>query len=189
MLRLTLTLFISIVLAGCGTVNNRFGPQTLSDSVPNSSTGVVLISTGAKEKCITASTFFKVLKDEHKYFDREIGLLSVDAYPLKSDFSNFHGNVHALALPAGRYYLAPWLANPYTTPKRITRYDFDVKAGEVTYLGNYYMSVQCSLSTTGAFTDYLERDLAVVLSKKPSLNTASVRKQILKPTGLAVERD
>jgi uncharacterized protein YceK len=188
-MRFIFIIFISMSLAGCGTVNNRFGPQTLTESVPNSSTGVVLMSTGAKEKCITAATFFKVLKEDQKYFAREIALLSVDAYPLKSDFPDFHGNVHALALPVGRYYLAPWLANPYATAKRITRYDFDVKAGEVTYLGNFYMSAQCSLSTAGAFTDSMERDLAVVFSKKPSLNTSSVRKQILKPTGLAVDRE
>lgn len=167
-------------------MSNRFGPENLPDAAPGASMGVVLLSAGAKEKCVSAATFLKVLKGDQTYFSGEIGMVSVDAYVLKSDFPDTHGNVHALALPAGRYYLAPWLANPYLTPTRVPRFDFDVKAGEVTYLGNYYMQVQCGSSTVGDFADKSERDLSVVLAKKPNLNTSSVRKQILRPTGLAV---
>jgi hypothetical protein len=32
----------------------------------------------------------------------------VDGYSVKSDFADHHGNLHAVKLAPGQYYLAPW---------------------------------------------------------------------------------
>jgi hypothetical protein len=147
---------------------------------------VILLSTSAKEKCTSAATFLKVLKDGQQYSSSELGLLSVDAYVSKSDFDDIQGNVHALALTPGRYYVTPWLANPFYKPKRVPRFDFEVRPSEVTYLGNLHMPVQCASTTTMYFSDQWRRDLTIVRLRKPSLDIATVRKQILRPSGLAV---
>ena len=178
-------LLAALSLTACGSMNNRFAPELLSDTMPDGK-GVVILSTGAKETCVSTATFLKVKEASQPYTGGELALLGVDPYVLKSDFADHHGNIHALSLPAGRYYFAPWLANPYFKPIRLPRYDFLVNANEVVYLGEFFLTVQCGTSTQGAFSDKAERDLQMVKARKPSLNLDSVRKAIAVQTGLAV---
>jgi hypothetical protein len=186
-MRIVLSFIPFLLLAGCGTMTNKYGPALLATTASNASTGIVIVSTGAKEKCISAATFLKVLKTEQTYYSFEQALFSVDAYVFKSDFSEFHGNLHAVRLPEGSYYLAPYVANPSLRATRIPKYDFSVKAGEVTYLGHYFMSVHCNPVTGSAqFQDEWTRDRALFRKMQTNVETSNVRKQILEPSGLAV---
>ena len=186
MKRTLASLLASLVLAGCGSLNNKHAPEALPDTALAGGNGVVILSTGAKETCVATSTFLKVKEADDSYWGGGKAHLSVDGYAVKSDFADHPGHVHALSLPPGRYYLAPFIANPYVTAVRVPRYDFVVNANEVVYLGEYFMPVQCLWSTVGVFSDKAERDLQMVKARKPSLNLDSVRKSIAVPTGLAV---
>lgn len=189
LMKLPCLLLSFALLSGCGSVDSRLSPASLADNVPNASIGVALLSAGAPDKCMTTATALKVMEGGKVYTDGELSLVSVDSIYLNSDFQDFHGAVHALALPPGRYYLAPWIANPYALPSRLPRYDFEVRAGEVTYLGSYFMTEHCGGSGAGEFSDRWDRDGALIQAKKASLNLASARKQILVATGLAVGRE
>jgi hypothetical protein len=185
MKRVFLYLITALSVTACGSMANGHAPELLSDTAPSATGGVVILSTGAKEKCSSAATFLKVVRADQPY-NKEFMLLGVDGWTLKSDFSDHQGNIHALYLVPGRYYLAPWFANPYLTPTRIPKFDFVVNANEVSYLGEYFLKIQCGGSTLGVINDEEKRDLQMVKARKPKLNLDSVRKAIATATGLAV---
>lgn len=113
--------------------------------------------------------------------------MSVDVYTLKSDFSDHQGNVHAIVLPAGHYYIAAWVANIYVRPIRVPKADFSVTAGEVVYLGEYFMPTACSFSATRSeLRNKKDRDLQLANQKAPGLANFEVVTRIARFTGWAV---
>ena len=113
-------------------------------------------------------------------------MVAVDTSYSKSDFSDHFGFVHAVRLPAGQYYVAPWLANHVINPVQVPRYDFTVGAGETVYLGEYRMSVSCSASTNAAIFDKWERDRSLFAQRNPSIDLANVAVRPLTLTGAAL---
>jgi hypothetical protein len=117
---------------------------------------------------------------------KDIALLSVDGYAVKSDFADHHGNLHAVKLAPGRYYVAAWIANPYVKPVRVQKAEFTVGAGEVVYLGEYFMPVSCVWNPSVEWRDQQERDLKLLVQKNPALASRAVTKRIGAFTGYAV---
>jgi hypothetical protein len=179
---------LCVALTACGMIPNRYGPKTLQPAMSGDNTGVILMSAGAKDKCITASIFLKMLPSDKGYYSGEIALPAVDAYPTPSDFTDHFGFVHTIRVPAGSYYFAPWLANPYATPVQVPRYDFSVAAGETVYLGEYYQSVSCSLSTRAEIRDNWERDRAVIARINPSIDLSKANTRLLTYSGNALPK-
>ncbi|RZZ86361.1 hypothetical protein [Pseudoxanthomonas winnipegensis] len=175
-----------VLLTSCATLDNRYDPAKLSVGGVAPGSGVVVLSTGAQERCISASTFLKVAPAQSPYYVTGIALLPVDSYALKSDFPDHQGNVHALALPAGKYYLAPWVANPMLKAVKIPKAEFSVNAGEVVYLGEYFMPVACSWSTQSKFFNRFNRDIDLITAKNPSIDRSKVVVRIGGFTGLAI---
>ena len=174
------------LLTGCGTLNNRNHPENISTTQVSSGSGIVILSAGAPEKCFSTSTFLKVLPAARSYFDSEVALLSVDGYAVKSDFADHHGYLHAVPLAPGTYYLAAWIANPYVKPVHVPKAEFSVSAGEVIYLGEYYMSVSCVWNPQSQFRDQEKRDMALLAQMNPTLAKAHVVKRISAFSGYAV---
>jgi len=110
----------------------------------------------------------------------------VDASTVRSDFTDHQGNVHAVVLPAGKYYLAAWMANPYMNPVRIPKAEFSVAPGEMVYLGEYFSSTGSNGAALGIFRDQHERDLKIVAQKNPELARASIVTRIAEFNGWAV---
>lgn len=146
----------------------------------------VVLSAGAPEKCIATSTFLKLKAATEPYGGKDIALLSVDGYAVKSDFADHHGNLHAVQLAPGRYYVAAWIANPYVKPVRVQKAEFTVGAGEVVYLGEYFMPVSCVWNPSVEWRDQQERDLKLLVQKNPALASRAVTKRIGAFTGYAV---
>ena len=137
-----------------------------SSALSSSQSGVVLLTTGAPEHCISMATFLKVFDLASKKATAS-PLIPVDVYANKSEFADHHGTVNAVSLPPGSYYVSPWTANPYVTPIKTPSFAFEVRPGETTYVGELYMTRSCGLSTTFVVRDQYERDVKVASDKNP----------------------
>jgi len=175
-----------LLLSGCGTMTNRYAPEKWTAAAPAEGTGLILFSTGAPERCTMAATFLKLLPEGKPYHFAETALPSVDAYVLKSDFADHQGNLHLIPVPAGQYYFAPWTANPYLVPTKVPKASFSVAAGEIVYLGEYFMPVACSTTTLGRISDQKQRDLALLKSKNPNVDTTHVVTRLMVFNGEAM---
>ena len=187
--RIALCLAVTaMLLPGCATVDNRFGADRVSAADIDGASSIVILSAGADERCTSAATFLKVKPSGVDYEGSrgEIALLAVDAYVMKSDFADHQGNLHVLKLQPGSYYAAPWVANGMLAAKRVPKAEFTVKAGEIVYLGEYYMPLACAWETVSEFRDQESRDLALLAQKNPGLAARPVVKRIAAFTGLAV---
>lgn len=174
------------LLAGCGTLQNRNGAEMLPAAEITDGASFVVLSAGAPEKCIATSTFLRLKAATEPYNSKDIALLSVDGYSVKSDFADHHGNLHAVKLAPGQYYVAAWIANPYVSPVRVQKAEFTVGAGEVVYLGEYFMPVSCVWNPVVVWRDQQDRDLKLLAQKNPALASRSVTKRIAAFTGYAV---
>jgi len=72
-------------------------------------------------------------------------------------------------LPQGRYFLQPFILNPYVKSLRVPLFYFDVKAGETTYLGEIFMTRSCSMSNQFQVRDEFKRDWQMAIEKNPPL--------------------
>jgi hypothetical protein len=177
-------------VSGCGAIPNRYAPERLSLANQPKDVGTVILSAGAAERCAQAVTILKVKEASASYHSvSDVAMLSVDNYSVKSDFDGHHGLLHVFTVPAGSYYLAPWLARPFTKSIQIPKAEFSVASGEVVYLGEYFLTTACSWSTVAAFRDQAERDLALLRQKNPQFVGVPITKRIAAYTGYAVLRD
>jgi hypothetical protein len=177
-------------VAGCGAIPNRYAPERLSVANQPKDAGTVILSAGAAEHCSQAATFLRVKEAGASYHGvSDVAMLGVDASVAKSDFDGHHGLLHVFTVPAGSYYLAPWLARPSANPIQVPKAEFSVASGEVVYLGEYFLTTACSLSNAAAFRDQAERDLALLRQKNPQFVGVPITKRIAAFTGYAVKRD
>lgn len=184
--RFLICISVLALIVGCRATSDRLASGETPSSALAAGNGVVIVSTGAASKCVSQATFLKVLRDGTDYFGAELDLLGVDGFASKSDFPTHQGNVYVLALPPGRYYLAQWWANPYITPKQVPSYEFAVTAGQIAYLGEFYMPVHCGLWTDVRISNQFERDLAVVKLRYPGLDAGQVGTTLITRGGWAV---
>jgi hypothetical protein len=182
-MRKLLPLAIVLTLGGCGIATNRYAPNMATDAVVPAGSGVIVLSTGAPTKCVTVSTYLKLLPEGASDRAEEITRVSVDAYILKSDFADHQGNLHVLPVPAGSYYFVPRTDNPVIRAVTQPKTTFSVAAGETVYLGEYYMSQACALSTQYEVRDEMTRDMGLLKSKDPHFDTSKVTKRLMVLSG------
>lgn len=172
-------------LVACSTMSNRFSPNRITSAqIEDQTNGIVIISTGADEKCISFATFLGLHNKGARYHDVK-AQIPVDVYALKSDQVGTFGFINAFVLPAGSYYLSPWLSNPRFVAKRSPRYDFDVAAGEITYLGQYHQPGRCVVGE-GQITDQWHRDREMIAERNPYIDVARTKTRLLRYSGDAV---
>ncbi|PAR45349.1 hypothetical protein [Vibrio metoecus] len=183
-------IFLTISLIfGCASVSNIYDPSHVSVNQLPEDHGVLVLSTGAPESCVSTSTFLKIHKLGEDYFSSELALLGVDSYALKSDFDSHQGNVHALVLPQGNYYLAAWIANPYVEPVKVRKAEFGIKAGEIVYIGEYFMEASCSWDPVAIFNNRYDRDIQLLSIKNQAFAGEKISTRIAKFTGYAVNKE
>jgi hypothetical protein len=180
---IAMLLCAAFLLGGCATVDNRHGAEKFAYAPENPEEAVVILSLGATEKCFNYVTRLKLLPAAAPYSGPMIASLPVDSYVIKSEYTDHHGYLHVLRLKPGSYYLAPFINNPRVKVSYASRADFSVKAGEVVYLGEYFLEQACGLSTGGQYRDQADRDLELLKSKNPALSRANIQKRILRTTG------
>ncbi len=178
-----LTTLITLVISGCGTMTNRWAPEQIDTSSLTNGSGIVILSTGAPDKCVSTSTALRIQPVGSKKGQNVIAGAPVDVYAIESDFSDHHGFLHAIALPAGHYQAYPEIANPYVKARRVDKAEFSVNPGEVVYIGEYFMPVACTFNTVSEFRDRQSRDLSLLRTKNPKLAEFPVSKRLATFTG------
>ncbi len=173
------------LLGGCAIYDNRTSADKFVYSQDESQTAVIILSAGAVQNCISASTRLKLLASTSLYNADVFAFLPVDGAAIKSEFSDHHGYLHVVRHNPGSYYFAPFIMNPYVMMTAASRADFSVSAGEVVYLGEYFLGQACGIQNSATFRDQSERDLALLKLKNPILASASIKKRLLKVTGQA----
>ena len=173
-----------LALSGCATATN-WSPEKLAAGTKSDGAGVVLLSAGAPGSCVAKSTFLKVMADGQRYSATSLALLPVDSYVARNDFQDHFGAVFALRLPAGRYYLTTWVANPYLTIASPPRYDFSVGAGETVYLGEWRTAATCSGGAAPVVVNEWERDRGIISQRNPAIDLSNVSQRMaaLSPAG------
>lgn len=179
-------LLISLIfLHGCAMMSNRTHPQNLNLNDLPTQSSIIVLSTWAPETCTSTSTFLKVMPVTEKYNGSEVALLNIDNSYVKSDFPNNAGHIHALAIPAGDYYLTPMIANPYVKAQKMPKADFSIKAGEIVYLGEYHMHNSCALSFTASFNDEYQRDMTMLTERNAQFKNVTVESHVVTYSGYA----
>jgi len=168
-LRAFAPLLIGILLAGCGSIDNRAGVHRLPpEALSSAQGGVVLFSVGAPKSCMATSTFVSIHEAATGKRPKQPPI-AVDAYISKSEFPDHHGLVNAVGLPAGKYYFAPSIANPYVQATHVPTFHFEVTAGETVYLGELFMTQSCALNTRFEVVDRFDRDVKIAIAKNPAM--------------------
>jgi hypothetical protein len=176
-----LTLVSASLLAGCGSLNNRMAPEKLTASDLSSDSAIIIVSAGADKPCHQAATFLTIHEAGAPFNLRTIvETFNVDGAVLKSDFPDHQGNLSAVKIKAGNYYIAPHIANPNTKAVRTPIAEFSVAAGEVVYLGEFYVPVACGLSNQHVVRDQESRDLALLKQKNPAFANVKIIKRLVK---------
>jgi nitrous oxide reductase accessory protein NosL len=174
------TLISSLLLAACGSMPNRASVASIpSEAFKAEKSGVVILSTGAPETCVSMATFLKVFEASSKKQVDSAPLIPVDAYTNKSEFATHHGLVNAIALPAGEYYVSPWTANPYVVATKTPSFGFKVQPGETVYVGELFMPRSCGLSTALAVRDQYDRDMKLATEKNPLVAQRAATKRLM----------
>lgn len=178
--RAQLPIAITLLLAGCGTLTNRYAPEAIADGPLPAGAGLIVFSTGAPQKCQQAATYLDLMPEGAS---KPIAFASVDSYIVKSDFADHQGSLHAIPLPAGQYYFTPRTDNPLVRSVLQPKASFSVAAGETVYLGEYYMPQACTLSALYEIHDQTTRDFPLLKSKAPRLDTSKITTRLMVLTG------
>ena len=184
------SLLAATLAAGCGTLGNRLGPEKIEAADFAADSALVVLSAGAPERCMQAATFLRIYPSGAPLtLTSVITSFNVDGYAVQSDFTTHQGSLSVLKLKPGSYYLAPGIANPNVRPVRTPKADFSVAAGEVVYLGEYWVAVSCALNTKSEFRDQEARDMALLKQKNPAFANVKISKRVAAFTGYAVSSD
>jgi hypothetical protein len=175
---------LALVSGACATFNNALGPERVDPATVSSDAGVVVLSAGAAARCISAVTQLNLAPAGNPYGKGGIHAINVDNYTVKSDFPTHQGNLSVFVLKAGSYQLYPSMLNPYFQPTQVPKAEFSVGAGEVVYLGEYFMAVACEFrQTVSTFRDQEARDIALLRQKNPRFGDRPVTKRLASFTG------
>lgn len=174
-----MVLFLAMAsLAGCGTMSNRLAPEKVDLAALGNGSAIVVLSTGAADRCVASATMLNLAPAGARYGKDGIVGINVDAYVLKSDFPGHQGSLSAFSVQPGNYQLYPSVLNPYATPEKVPKAEFSVAAGEVLYIGEFYMPVACSFGNITEFRDQESRDMALLKTRNPSLAARQIVKRI-----------
>ena len=178
---IVLLLATSVLVSACGSLPNRASVETLSPAAFSAAnTGVVVLSTGAPQHCISTATMLSVRDLSTRRVVESVPGIPVDVYVHKSDFAGHHGMVNALQLVPGSYYLTPSVLNPYVRTVTAPTFQFEVRAGETTYVGELFMTQGCALNTSFVVNDQYERDMRVASQKNPAVSKRTPVKRLMK---------
>jgi hypothetical protein len=169
------------LLSGCMTFQNLADPVKITEAQMSGKLGIIVLSTGAFQNCIATATYLKIMPSTASFSSSSTASLFVDASTVKSDFTDHYGNLHAFAIPAGKYYIAPGIANNVIAIQR-HKADFSVDAGETVYLGEYFMTRSCALETLAELRDMRVRDMALLALRNPNLAKKPISYRILEFT-------
>ncbi|MFL6628272.1 MAG: hypothetical protein ACJ8G1_17655 [Vitreoscilla sp.] len=152
----------ALLAAAAGCAVPDFSPSKLGASqFADASRGVVLVSTGAVERCVGAAMWAPIYVASTETLVPDHPLLPIDA-TRQSDFADHFGTLSAVSLPPGRYIITAEWANPVSEPtSKVPAWSFDVVAGQSVYIGEIWRTTPCQLSANLVLRDSYERDVAL----------------------------
>ncbi|WP_428380970.1 hypothetical protein [Nevskia ramosa] len=183
-----LPLLISLNSA-CGALPNRMGPERISEADISNGNAIVIVSAGAPSACTSTGTNLEFKSEGTRYTGSTVAYMPVDFSIVKSDFTDHHGFLHTFKLAPGNYYMTTSVANAYVKGIKVPKYDFSVSAGEIIYLGEYYMTVSCVWTPVASMRDQEQRDVAILKSKNPAFLNKKITKRIPLMSGYAIGGD
>ena len=170
-----------VLLTACGSIANSTSVEKLKPgALAAPDKGVVVFSAGAPERCVSFSTNLILGDRVSKKAVNPGPYLAVDAYVHKSEFSDHHGTLNALQLSPGAYMFTPYIMNPYVKTVVAPTFEFEVAAGELTYLGELFMTASCGMNTSFVVRDYYERDMPLASARNPEFQGRVAVKRLLK---------
>ena len=144
--------------------------------------GVLILSSGAKDKCVSMATFLYLAPRGATSRRQRITLADVDGWASRSDFDEQAGKLVAVALPPGEYEIFPAIRNPFLIrASAIPVLMISIGADEVVYGGEVYLPQSCGLRDSITVNDRHERDFALLKKLNPDLaeKTITVRLGVL----------
>jgi hypothetical protein len=169
-------IFFSSLIGGCSTIPSYFSPERVTDIDFKENEGLVILSTGASDSCVSSSTSLHLYNSDSD----NVASFSVDNFLIKSDYSTHMGSIHVLKLPEGDYFLTPGIANPYITITESHAVLFSVLPNEILYLGEYFMTVSCSNNSQIVIRDNYDRDIALLVKRNNLFEGLLIKKDIFK---------
>lgn len=124
-----------------------------------------------------------MIPDGSSYGRNALALLPVDAYTGKSDFETHRGFVHAVSVPPGKYYFSPWLANGMLITTAAPRFDIEVAAGEIVYVGEYFLPVRCAAGSYARINNQWARDSAIIATQNANIDLSRATTRLMVHTG------
>jgi len=161
------------LIAGCKTYDYAI-PTNVSEMGSQSDNALVILSTGADKPSISAAQNLLFVSVETGNI--VVGL-PIDNSFLESHFEDHMGFVHAVSLPEGKYQVRLEVLNiylPTSHPDVLPK--FEVKAGEMVYLGELYLTHNIKHYE---IRNEQARDIAMIRKMNPDLDTAAVETRLI----------
>lgn len=177
LVRIAASAALLAVAAGCATPT--YSPSALAPAqLADPSRGVVLVSTGAVERCIGAAMWSPIYVASTQSLVPDHPLLPIDANN-QSEFPDHYGTLSAVSLPAGRYIITAEWSNPVSEPTtKVPAWTFDVVAGQSVYIGEIWRTTPCQLTANVTLRDRYDRDLALAEKLNTRFITQPPRKAL-----------
>jgi hypothetical protein len=132
---------LPVLLGGCGSLFDKPPSDQPGAAKFSNENGIIILSTGADNSCTSGSQLLElqIVSDDpsHGVF-RFVKAMNVDNYLVRSDFTDHPGNLHAVSLKPGRYHISPHFL--MASQRELPYYNFTVAAGEVVYMGEYWLT-------------------------------------------------
>ncbi len=182
-MRLLILTLICLLLSGCLIGNVKQGPIDTT----NTKTGIVVLSvsqTNGWFKDVRSIVYINGPKEGHIMSRNE--LIPTSHIYTRSDFSDSMGKLNVLELPIGKYALVNWsVSSSYfkftaTEDSQPTPIEFEVRAGEIVYLGNIHFQLIEGSNVIGIpgladielpiISNKFERDIAIFNDRYQTLD-------------------
>jgi hypothetical protein len=174
------------LLAACQTFSSAPKPNPLDPSQLRGSPdqGVIVFSTGASAPCAPSKVYLGIFPatDPVEGAGPIVAVANVSASEIASDFPNHPGNLHALSLAPGSYYLASEDASDQSWRQVTPKLPFDVTAGEIVYLGEYFAVDPCS-NRSPVIRDQSARDFGLLHERNPEIPVDRIQKRLVHVKG------
>jgi hypothetical protein len=179
-LRVIIYFMACISFVGCGAFPNRYAVTLIAkETLAAPDKSVVLMSSGAPGNCTGTSSFITVVDPVTLKPVNPLIMQNVDGSAQTSEFASHQGLVSAFLLPPGKYKLLPSIANSFVVSRQTPTFDFEAMPGEITYIGELFMTKSCSLNTSFTINDQLARDSRMALEKNPAFSERKIVKRLM----------
>jgi hypothetical protein len=182
-------IFAAVVICGmlvsCSSLSDLDGGPIADSAFADPDKGVILISTAAPGQCKLTAMWAHIHERTSNKLVENAPMIPIDTNR-NSDFPNFYGSLRAVSLSPGSYYLTASFTSPGLGTTALTGFAFDVRAGEMTYVGELAKKSSCDEMTRYQVSDEYDRDLDIAKSKYPTIRSRTPAKRLLQRVPISI---